>query len=380
MSKFHDLALLDDNETNINLFYPYISESCLEEIQDTLKSRWIGQGPKVDQFETSFSRKIVNNKECVAVGAGTDALHLAYVLAGIKAGDEVICPVFTCTATNIPLLYQNAKVIFADIQKESLNIDPNHVKKLVSEKTKAIVCVDYGGLPADLDELKEIANEYNIPLIEDSCQAMGATYKGQPIGTIADYTVFSFQAIKHITSGDGGMLVCKNKEAAVKAKRLRWFGIDRKAKQNGTWDNDITEVGYKYQMTDLGASLLIPALNEFDSLLKHRKKLFNMYVDELEAIQGIDVVGKDKTDRSNAAWACTVSVENAKELQRKLREYNIESNQVHYRNDRYSIFANSCGEFPNMDYMEERYLLLPLHHKITEENIVKICSIIKMGW
>ena len=193
------------------------------------------------------------NNPCIATGAGTDALHLAYILSGLKFGDEVIAPVYTCTATNIPFLYMGVKIKFADVDPATMNISVESVKKLITSKTKAIVCTHYGGLPCDMDELRKIASRKKIPIIEDAAHALGATYGNKPIGSLSDFTMFSFQAIKHITTGDGGMLCIKNKKLLDKARRIRWFGIDREGKQKGTWKNDIYEVGYKYQMTDIGA-------------------------------------------------------------------------------------------------------------------------------
>src|SRR5690606_37282668 len=152
-------------------------------------------------------------------GSGTDALHLAYILAGLKEGDEVISPVFTCTATNIPFLYMGVKVRFADVKPHTLNVDPRHVRQLVNERTKAIVVVHYGGLPCDMAEIGDIAREWNIPVVEDAAHAVGATYRGKPIGAISEYTMFSFQAIKHITTGDGGMLTLKNASERSRADR-----------------------------------------------------------------------------------------------------------------------------------------------------------------
>ena len=196
----NEMPLMQEGE-GIMLFYPNVPKTAADEVAQVLQSRWIGQGPKVLQFEKEFQQKFLSTHTALTVGSGTDALHLAYILAGIKPGDEVIAPVFTCTATNIPLLYQGAKIRFADIEPNTLNIDVNHVKKLVNEKTKAIVCVHYGGLPCDMDELSAIARQYNIPIIEDSAHALGATYKGKHIGDISDFSTFSFQAIKHITTG-----------------------------------------------------------------------------------------------------------------------------------------------------------------------------------
>lgn len=365
----------------IVLFHPHIPKNTKQYIGDVLDSRWIGQGPRVEQFEQEFEKQFGGDCAALAMGSGTDALHIAYLLAGIQEGDEVIAPVFTCTATNIPFLYMKATIKFADVEKDTLNIDTDHVRRLITPKTKAIVCVHYGGLPCNMTELQQIADEHNLVIIEDAAHALGATYKGKKIGEISDYTMFSFQAIKHITTADGGMLTIKNKEQVEKAKRLRWFGIDRSAKQLGVWENNITEIGYKYQMNDIAAAMGIAALEEFDETLALRQSLLNRYFENLKDVDGIKMVGAGYTDRTHAAWMMTVLVDRRNEFQNHLRSKGIESGLVHYRNDRYSIFGGrQKGEFPNMDKLENNYLVLPLHTKMTEADVDYICDTIKMGW
>ena len=377
-----DMSIMKAESENIVLFYPHVSELAKSAVMDTLDSRWIGQGPKVKIFEENFSKKFGSNSPAIAVGSGTDALHLSYMLAGLKPGDEVIAPIFTCTATNIPFLYMGVKIKFADIDDSTMNLDISHVRQLMTSKVKAIVCVHYGGLPCDMDELKSIADEWGIPIIEDAAHAVGAKYKGVDIGSISDFTMFSFQAIKHITTGDGGMVVIKDKELVDKAERLRWFGIDRKAKQAGIWENDITEIGYKYQMTDIAAAMGIVSLAEFDEQSKLRKTLFKTYSEELANCDRLRIVGSGFTDRIHAAWLFTVIVEDRYKLQEKLRDNKIESNQMHFRNDRYSIFKEFTDgkKFPNMDKVEDDYLVLPLHTKMTVKDVRKVCSVIKSGW
>ena len=380
--KVKDMALMQAESKNIVLFYPHVSELAKKSVLETLDSRWIGQGPKVKLFEENFSQKFGSNSPAIAVGSGTDALHLSYILAGLKPGDEVIAPVFTCTATNIPFLYMGVKIKFADIDIDTMNIDVNHVRQLMTDKVKAIVCVHYGGLPCEMDELTSIAEQWGIPVIEDAAHAVGAKYKGIDIGSISKFTMFSFQAIKHITTGDGGMVIIKDKEMVDKAERIRWFGIDRKAKQSGIWENDITEVGYKYQMTDIAAAMGIASLDEFDEQSKHRKTLFKIYEEELANCKRLRVVGSGYRDREHAAWLLTIIVEDRFTLQEKLRDNHIESNQVHFRNDRYSIFKEFTDgkKFPNMDKAEDDYLVLPLHTKMTVSDVKRVCSVIKSGW
>jgi dTDP-4-amino-4,6-dideoxygalactose transaminase len=375
-----EFPLMEPAKDNVVLFHPHIPADGASRVSKVLSTRWIGQGPQVEEFERQFSDRFGKGLPAVAVGSGTDALHLAYILAGINAGDEVISPVFTCTATNIPFLYMGAKVVLADIQSHTLNIDPADVRRRVTKKTKAIVCVHYGGLPCDMDELQSIADEHSIPLIEDAAHGLGATYKGRAVGEMSDFTMFSFQAIKHITTGDGGMLTLKDPSLLDKAQRIRWFGIDRKAKQQGIWQNDIYEVGYKYQMTDIGAALGLAGLAEFNKILEHRRSLLNAYEKGLAKVSGIDLIGLGYKDREHAAWLCTVLVDRREELQAKLREKGIESSQVHYRNDRYSIFGGRRTDLPNMDKLEERYLVLPLHTKMSLADVERICSTIRSGW
>lgn len=374
-----EMPIMNPDE-GIVLFHPYVSNAAIAEVVDTLKTRWIGQGPKVDKLEKMFEQYFTRGNPSIAVGSGTDALHLAYMLAGISENDEVITTVFTCTATNIPLLYQKAKIRFADIQRDTMNIDPNHVRQLITSRTKAIVCVHYGGLPCDMTELRILADENGIPIIEDAAQALGAKYKGNPIGSISEFTAFSFQAIKQITAGDGGLLALKNTELDEKARRMRWFGIDRNAKQKGIWENDIFEIGYKYQMTDIGASIAIASLREFDKILKHRQKLLQIYTSKLEDVPGIQVIGTHLKDREHAAWICTVAAEQRWDLQKKLRENRIESAPVHYRNDRYSVFGGRNQELQNMNYLESRYLVLPIHMHVSENDVLRICEVIASGW
>ena len=375
----NEKPLMQENE-GIVLFYPNVPESAVDEVTKVLNSRWIGQGPKVAQFEREFESKYLTENAALAVGSGTDALHMAYILAGIGPGDEVIAPVFTCTATNIPLLYIGAKIRFADVDPATLNINVDHVRQLVNERTKAIVCVHYAGLPCDIDELRDIAREYNILLIDDSAHALGAKYKGQNIGEITDFSIFSFQAIKHITTGDGGMLTIKNRDLIEKARRVRWFGIDRSAKQMGHWENDIYEVGYKYQMNDIAAALGLAALAEFDKTLIYRKQLFAEYEKQLAGIDGIKLIGTGVKDREHAAWLCTVLVERREDLMNKLRSFNIESSQVHYRNDRYTVLGGRRSDLPNMDKVEDNYLVLPLHLKMKLQNVEYIGKVVKSGW
>jgi perosamine synthetase len=374
---FKELSIMSDKKGTV-LFYPYIPKESLKILKKRLSTRWIGQGPMVDKFEKKFSEIFLNGKKCVSTGSGTDALHLAYILAGIKKNDEVIAPVFTCTATNIPLLYIGAKIKFVDINPNTMNIDIDDLKKKISKKTKAIVCVHYGGIPCDMKEIQKLANKYNVKVIEDAAQALGGKYDNNNIGTISDFTIFSFQAIKHITTGDGGLLCIKDKKLIDKAKRIRWFGIDRKQKQLGIWKNDIKEIGYKYQLTDLGASIGYQSLLDFKKIINHRLKIYNIYLKHLSKNPNLICIHDYDKKKKCAAWLFTILTKKKNLLQKKLRLKNIETNQVHFRNDKYSIFKKFAKnqKFKNMDNIEEQYLVLPIHTKVSTKDAQYICELI----
>ena len=376
---FKELSIMSDKKGTV-LFYPYIPKKSIKILEKRLSTRWIGQGPMVDKFEKKFSKIFLNGKECVSTGSGTDALHLAYLLAGIKKNDEVITPVFTCTATNIPLLYVGAKIKFADIDPKTMNISIDSLKKLISKKTKAVVCVHYGGIPCEMNEIRKLAKKYNVKVIEDAAQALGGKYEKKYIGTLSDFTIFSFQAIKHITTGDGGMLCVKNSKLIETAKRIRWFGIDRKKKQLGIWKNDIKEVGYKYQLTDLGASIGYQSLMDFKNIISHRLKIYNIYLKNLSKNSKITCIHDYDKKKKCAAWLFTILTKKKDYLQEKLREKNIETNQVHFRNDKYSIFKKFVKnqKFKNMDKIENEYLVLPIHTKVTLKDAEYICKLINL--
>src|SRR5262249_36719365 len=365
----NEFPIMQDEPGNIVLFHPHISANAIDAVTRVLKTRWIGQGPLVEKFERKFSARFAGDYPNLAVRSGTDALHLAYILSGLQPGDEVISPLFTCTATNLPLLYLGVKVVFADVRPETLNIDPDDVRRRITDRTRAIVCIHHGGLPCDMAELQPIADEFNLTIIEDAAHALGATYRGQSIGQISDFTMFSFAAVKNITTGDGGMLIMRDASLLDKARRLRSAGIDRKAKQAGNWENDIFEIGYRYQTSDIAAAMGLAALDEFDGVLAHRRGLLEQYEQELANIAGLRIVGRRRGDRTHAAWMCTILAERRDLLQRKLREQNIESSQVHYRNDRYTIFGGRRSDFPNMDAVEDNYLHLPLHTQMNGSDV-----------
>src|SRR5262249_30354701 len=198
--------------------------------------------------------------------------------------------------------YIGAKIKFVDVDPNTLNISIRDLTSKITARTKAIVCVHYGGLPCDMDAIRALAAQYSIPVIEDAAHALAGAYDGVPVGAISEFTMFSFQAIKQLTTGDGGLLTFKDASLEQKSKRLRWFGIDRTLKQKGIWENDITEIGYKYQMTDIGAAIGLAGLEEFDDTLAYRRTLYRRYVGNLRSAADVKIVGRFATLKAPRAW------------------------------------------------------------------------------
>jgi dTDP-4-amino-4,6-dideoxygalactose transaminase len=261
-----------------------------------------------------------------------------------------------------------AKIVWADIRKDNLCLDPEDVKKRITNRTKAIVNVHLGGIENDLGKMP-------VPVVADACQALGV-FNG-------DYTCCSFQAIKHITTGDGGMLVCPNKETYDKAKLMRWFGIDREKKIANNWQAytkrqmtfNIDILGYKRQMTDIAAAMGIAGLGVYDKVISHRKKLFNLYKNLLKGVDGIKIVDGS----NNTCWLCTVLVEKRDDFAKKMFENEIDTNLVQIRNDAFNIFGKRV-RLPVMDEVEGKYISLPLNMGVTEDDVIYIYKTIKSGW
>lgn len=338
----------------IKLFKPYVSWYSVWNTVKVLRSGQLAEGPRVKEFEEKFSKRF-GVKNVATVNSGTAALALAYELADIGPGDEVITPILTCTASNIPLVHRGATIVFADIERD-LNISVEDVKKKITPKTKAIVFVHFGGNNRGLKELLDIAREKNILLIEDAAQAVASDFWGK-----ADFTCVSLQAIKTLTTGDGGVLICKDDALHQKGKRLRWFGYDREQKQK-LGDTDLVEAGYKYHMNDVSAAIGLGNLKVFDKIAAHHKKLMEAYRQE-----GIVAY----------PWFAMVLTDKRSALMKHLREHGIDSGTHHYRNDQYTIFGGRQHQkFPVMDELEEKYLLLPLHMGVTVEDVKYICQLI----
>jgi len=365
--------------SKINMFWPHVSERVVPAIAEVLKTRWIGQGPKVDEVEEKF-KETFGMKFSVTVNSCTSALHLSLVLAGVKQGDEVVTTPMTCSATNIPILYCGAKAVFADIQEASLNIDPRLIEKEITERTKAIMVVHWAGYPCDMKEILAIGKKHGIPVIEDAAHALGATYEGANCGNWGDFTCFSFQAIKQITCGDGGLLSVKDKAAHDRARLLRWYGIDREFKGDIYWKYQIKEAGYKYHMNDIAAVFLLVQLEDFPGIMARRKEITKRYRESLDGVSGVTLL-ENKPDRESGSWLFTIRVKDRDGFSKRLAAEGIESHMVHVRCDIYPIFGGErLKHLEVMNRVEPEYVSIPLHNKLTDDEVGKVIKTIKGGW
>ena len=365
----------------MDFFSTHISNHSIELVNETLQSGWLSEGLRVKEFESALTNNLGLSNP-IAVNSGTSALHLALAVAGIKPGDEVILPAQTFVATGIVILMQGATPIFADINPLTGNISSESIRAKISDHTRAIMPVHWGGYPCDMDEINQIAKEYNLAVIEDAAHALGAKYKNKPIGSLSRFTAFSFQSIKHVTTGDGGALACLNSDDAQKAFSLRWFGIDRansKPSILGERIYDITEIGFKYHMNDLAASLGLGNLEDFPDRLFHRKKNANYFRQQLKDVNGLQLLISEK-DRESSYWLFTILVEKREDFIRKLAELGIPASVVHLRIDHNSIFGGIKEDLIGQAEYNLKQVSIPVHEDLSQEDLDLITRTIKSGW
>lgn len=354
-------------------------ESVIDALKKVLFSGYIAEGEKTEEF-TKLVAEFIKNPRVVMVHSCTAALTIAYRLAGVGPGTEVITTPLTCIAANVPILALGAKPVWVDCDIDTGMVEPEDIEHLINEKTKAISILHKEGDLARLDEILKIAEKYNIKVIEDAAHAFGAKYKGVNIGNHGDFVCFSFQAVKQMTTGDGGALVCKNEDDYWRARKMKWFGIDKaKRDKENPWNNDVSEWGYKADMNNIAATIGIEQMKYIKDILQKYNKNGLLYSKLLKNIPGVKLIKRDKRDFSTF-WAYCLLSENRQTLIKKLEEHGIEAKQIHLRNDVYSIFAESRRELPNIDYFSKRELCIPCGWWITEEDVHRIADVIKTGW
>ena len=389
----------------IPLFKVFMADTAAPEVTKVLNSGFIGQGPKVDEFELNL-KNYFKHPYIQTVNAGTSALHLALHLLkkpkphwdedvfqgvafvnhnwpGLEEGDEVLCTAMTCTASNWPVLANGLKIKWVDIDPETLNIDLNDLESKITEKTKVIMGVHWGGYPLDLEKIRDIRSRarakygYAPVLIEDGAHSFGSKYKNKFIGNHGNLTMFSLQAIKHITSIDGGLLFSPHKELHDRGKLIRWYGIDRDSdRKDFRCEADIEEWGYKFHMNDVCATVGIENFKHLDDIITKHKDNAAYYDKHLQNIDGITLLKREKGFDS-AFWIYTMLVDDRDKFYKYMDECNIAVSQVHERNDKHTCVKEFSDKLPNLDKTIGKVVNIPVGWWVTNKDREYIVNCIK---
>lgn len=370
----------------LNQFLSYgrqlIDEDDIQVVLETLRSPFLTQGPKIQQFEQAIAN-YVGTQYAVAFCNGTAALHAACYAAGIGVGDEVITSPITFAASANCVRYMGGTVVFADIDASTYNINPEEIRKNITPNTKAIIPVDFTGQPADMDAIMEVAREHNLVVIEDGAHSLGAEYKGKKVGTQADMTMFSFHPVKPITTAEGGIIVTNNEEYYRKLQLFRSHGIEQTdfSADQGGWYYEMTDLGYNYRMTDLQAALGLSQLTKIDTFIQQRREIAAFYTEAFQDIEGIIV--PQQLEETNSGWHLYML--QLEDISRKfvfeqMRLLNI-GVHVHYIpvywHPYYQHMGYKRGLCPIAEKWYEKALTLPIHPNMTVEDLSIIVSNIK---
>jgi dTDP-4-amino-4,6-dideoxygalactose transaminase len=362
-----------------SLFKVFMSNDVLEPLNKVIMSGFITQGPQVDKFEEKLC-EYFNNKYVLTLNSATSGLTLALRLLinedkeenwpGFNVEEDyVLSPALTCFATNASILANNCKIKWIDVDKNTANVSLEDIKNKLNKNTKIVYVVHWGGYPVELDELKVLQEEhlqkygYKFRIIEDCAHAFGATYNNKMLGSHGNICVFSLQAIKHLTTGDGGLIILPDEKIYERAKLLRWFGIDRNKRNYNRKDfrleNDIEEWGYKFHMNDINATIGLYNLPYLTDLLQRNRSNYMYLYNNLKNINGLRLF-ELKENRETSAWLFTMAVERKSEFVDKMKEYGIATSQVHNRNDLNTCVSEFKCELPNINELEKEMICIPV--------------------
>src|SRR5579864_7261304 len=365
-----------------------VDESDIQAVVEVLRSDWLTTGPKVAEFEEAFASR-VGAAHALSFTSGTAALHAAAFAAGLKPGDEAITTPITFAATANCVLYQGATPVFADVSRDTINLDPELAAEKVSPRTRALLPVDYAGHPAAMTQFAEMARRHGLIVIEDACHALGAEFHGRRVGSLADMTVFSFHPVKHVTTGEGGMVTTSSPQFAEMLRRFRNHGISSDARQRqsaGQWHYEMVLLGFNYRLPDIVCVLGIEQLKRLDANLARRREIAARYAAAFQEISG--VIAPVVRSEANPAWhlyPIRLDLERLSagrgQIFRALRAENIGVNvhyiPVHlhpYYRDR---FGYRGGEFPIAEDAYSRLISLPMFHSMSDQDVEDVIEAVK---
>jgi dTDP-4-amino-4,6-dideoxygalactose transaminase/GNAT superfamily N-acetyltransferase len=359
----------------IPLFKVFMSNDIDQALTKTLHSGCVTQGPKVEEFEHQL-RSYFNHPFVVAVNSGTAGLTIAVRLLNLQSDDEILTTPLTCTATNFAILSSHTNLKWVDVDPQTCNMDLADLRRKITEKTKAVMVVHWGGNPidlAELDDIKRYARQRfgtDLTVIEDCAHAMGAELGGKKIGTHGNICVFSFQAIKHLTTGDGGLITVPTEELYRRARRLRWFGIDRERRSKPGVDfrleEDIPEWGYKFNMNDLSATIGLGNLPHLNSILEVSRRNAGIFEQGLRSTTGVILLNSIPTAVS-ARWIFTIKVVDKRGFMDFMTSKNVVVSQVHNRNDVHSCLSRYQTALPQLDSLVNEMISIPVGWWVSEE-------------
>jgi perosamine synthetase len=350
-------------------------EALMPRLEQVLYSGQVSEGEQVAEFEQRFAHWL-GVRDALSFYSGTAALHEALLLAGVQPGDEVVSTAMTAEPTNTAILQAGARIVWADVDPRNGNVSAESVLNSVTDRTKAIVVVHYGGIPAPLEGIRKIAEARGIPVIEDAAHALGAEYADRPIGTHSEYVMFSLQAIKHMTTVDGGILVVRDPERAAHGRLLRWFGIDRKAPRTNV---EVSVLGYKYHMNNVNATIGLVQLDHVQETIRAYIENGNFFDRELSKIGGLEVARWESAAKPSY-WFYTLLSDRRDDLSRWLTERGVGNGLVHKRNDLHPVFASSKKALPGLDAFWSQMLHIPCGPWVGTEERDYIVATLREGW
>ncbi len=364
----------------MEFFHTHVGAGADAEVRATLQSTRLSEGVRVQAFERALAAELGMVRPA-AVNSGTSALHLALVVAGVGPGDEVILPAQTFIASGLVVRMCGARPVFADVDPLSGNLSPADFAARVTPRTKAVIPVHWAGMPCDMAEINMVAAQHGISVVEDAAHAVGASYRGRPVGALSRFTAFSFQAIKHLTTGDGGAICCTDPHDAAEVFRRRWFGIDRASSpmsELGERDYNLADIGYKYHLNDYCAALGLANLVGLPDRLARRRQIAEQLDAALADVAGITRLARP-TDRVSSWWLYGMRVERRLDFVRALRDRGVPASVCHLRIDTNAIFGGPF-ELPGTAVFDAEQINLPVHEALTPADVAQIIAAVRAGW